>query len=319
MNRKILIGFLVFMIIGLIIFMVKDLYFSKKIQDNPYEIKTGSLKKYNTALVSHKEIFHINTGMSELNSIVIDDSDNIIIAGNKVKMYDKNFNEIKSFNLPNPANSMALGKDGKIYLGIMNHIEIWNKKGELINRWKTKNKESIFTSLAVNENSVFIADAGERVLHRCDLSGKFINNIGGEDSLKDIPEIIIRSAFFKVAFGRDNEIWINNPGKYLLEAFDIKGNLISSWGDYSDSIDGFCGCCNPTNFIVLDDGSFVTSEKAFPRVKIYSPEGKFVSVVAGNEKFDEGTKGLDLAIDSKKRIYVLDPARKQIRIFEKNL
>ncbi len=33
--------------------------------------------------------------------------------------------------------------------------------------------------------------------------------------------------------------------------------------------------------------------------------------------FDEGTKGIDLAVDSMGRILVLDPVRRQVRIFEK--
>ena len=41
------------------------------------------------------------------------------------------------------------------------------------------------------------------------------------------------------------------------------------------------------------------------------------AVVAGPDQFTEGTVGIDLAVDSKNRIYVLDPMRKQVRIFEK--
>jgi hypothetical protein len=39
--------------------------------------------------------------------------------------------------------------------------------------------------------------------------------------------------------------------------------------------------------------------------------------VASAALFDEGTEGLDIAIDSKQQIYILDPKRKQIRIFTK--
>jgi hypothetical protein len=104
---------------------------------------------------------------------------------------------------------------------------------------------------------------------------------------------------------------------YQLEAFDKKGNMKSSWGKQSEEIDGFCGCCNPTHIALLSDGSFVTSEKAIPRVKIYSQTGEFQCIVAGPDQFDEGTKGLDLAVDSKNRVYVLDVVRKLIRVFEK--
>jgi len=81
-------------------------------------------------------------------------------------------------------------------------------------------------------------------------------------------------------------------------------------------LDGFGGCCNPSHVAMLSDGSFVTSEKGLERVKIHLPSGDFKSVVAAPSQFDEGTKGLDLAVDSKDRILVLDPSRKMVRIFE---
>ena len=52
-------------------------------------------------------------------------------------------------------------------------------------------------------------------------------------------------------------------------------------------------------------------------MKVYNRLGQLVSVVAGPAQFAEGTVGLDLAVDSKNRIYVLDPKKKIIRIFEK--
>jgi hypothetical protein len=85
------------------------------------------------------------------------------------------------------------------------------------------------------------------------------------------------------------------------------------------SIEEFCGCCNPSHIALLDDGSFVTSEKGIARVKVSNRIGKLVSVVAGSDQFTEGTEDLDLAVDSKNRIYVLDPKRKMVRIFEKNV
>jgi hypothetical protein len=82
-------------------------------------------------------------------------------------------------------------------------------------------------------------------------------------------------------------------------------------------LDGFSGCCNPTHIAILNDGSFVTSEKGIVRVKIIDPTGKFKTVVATPDDFEKGTTGLDIAIDSEERIILLDPLRNQVRIFEK--
>jgi hypothetical protein len=66
----------------------------------------------------------------------------------------------------------------------------------------------------------------------------------------------------------------------------------------------------------MPDGSFATSEKGVPRVKNYNLDGSLRCVVAAPDQFDEGTTGLDIAVDRQGRIYVLDPLRGKVRIFE---
>ncbi len=68
---------------------------------------------------------------------------------------------------------------------------------------------------------------------------------------------------------------------------------------------------------MLSNGSFVTSEKGIERVKIHKANGDFECVVAASDQFVEGTTGLDIAVDSKDRIFVLDPVKLMVRIFEK--
>ena len=82
------------------------------------------------------------------------------------------------------------------------------------------------------------------------------------------------------------------------------------------SIEGFSGCCNPVHVASLPDGSFVTSEKGLLRIKIHNQIGEFVTVVAMPDQFDKDTGDVDIAVNSKGQILVLDPKRKQVRIFQ---
>jgi len=129
---------------------------------------------------------------------------------------------------------------------------------------------------------------------------------------------VIPSPYFDVAVDPDGFLWAANTGRHSLENYTREGKLRSSWGEFSMEIEGFCGCCNPSHFAILEDGSFVTSEKGIPRVKIYDRLGRLSSVVAGPDRFDIGTVGLDLALDSAQRILVLDPARRKVRTFVKD-
>jgi hypothetical protein len=65
-------------------------------------------------------------------------------------------------------------------------------------------------------------------------------------------------------------------------------------------------------------------------VKVYSPEGVFESVVAGTESFPENAKsginktradcmlgGLNAAVDSQQRIYILDLVVNDVRVMKR--
>ena len=60
----------------------------------------------------------------------------------------------------------------------------------------------------------------------------------------------------------------------------------------------------------------VVTEKAGPRAKVYDGAGRLLAVVAAGETFDPGAKNMDLAVDSRGRIYVADTIRFQIFVFE---
>jgi hypothetical protein len=80
-------------------------------------------------------------------------------------------------------------------------------------------------------------------------------------------------------------------------------------------IDGFCGCCNPTDIAVLPDGRVVTAEKGIPRVKILDRDGTLSCVVATPDDLSAAASGLDLAIDTGGRVLVLDRQARLLRVF----
>ena len=153
------------------------------------------------------------------------------------------------------------------------------------------------------------------VLH-FDLKGNLVNKIGLKDPATGVPGFIIPSPYFDLAISKDGYLWVVNTGRHSFEKFRFDGTLVSSWGKASMAMDGFCGCCNPSNFAFIYDSLFVTSEKAIERVKVYNHDGSFRCIVATPEQFEEGTKGLDLAVDKQNRIMVLDPVKKLVRTFE---
>lgn len=317
MKQKIIIGFSLVLLLLVLFLMWKDFYTNKnKSQDNPFEYNIDNLKNIDPDLITYKEVSQIKTDIEDLIAITIDKDDQIYATGKKKVIMYKDDNMVSAFNIDSTAYSIHISTDGEIFLGILDHVEILDQKGNLKTKWKAVNHKSLITSIVTNEKSVFVADAGNKVVYHYNFEGKLMNKIGEKDTIKGSRGFIIPSPYFDLLIGTHGELWVVNPGRHAFENYDTEGTLISSWERTSMQLEGFSGCCNPSNIAMLSDGSFVTSEKGIERVKVHTPTGDFKTVVASPNMFEEGTKGIDLAVDSKDRIYVLDPVKKMLRIFE---
>ncbi|MFQ5807349.1 MAG: hypothetical protein ACE5I3_12955, partial [Phycisphaerae bacterium] len=106
-----------------------------------------------------------------------------------------------------------------------------------------------------------------------------------------------------------------NPGKHRVERYTPEGKLLGHFGRF-DGRDpaGFGGCCNPTNIALTRQGLIVVTEKAGPRAKVYSADGRLLAVM-GEDDFDPTCKNMDVAVDSSGRIYVIDTARLHICVY----
>ena len=278
----------------------------------------GSPQPTDPALIGYDEIIKLKVDLNSLRAIAVDQDDLIYVAGDSalVVLQDSG-REVSRFVLGASAGCIAVSPEGRIYLGMKDHLRVLNKDGSEIGTWDKINSAAIITSIALTETEVFVADAGNKIVWRYDTSGKLLSKIGERNGEEGKIGFVIPSPYFDVAIDRDGLLWVVNPGRHTLENYTSDGQLRSSWERTSVGLDGFCGCCNPIHMALLPNGSFVTSEKGIARVKIHEPTGEFRTVVAAPELFAEGTVGLDLAVDAQERILVLDPKAGVVRIFVK--
>lgn len=209
---------------------------------------------------------------------------------------------------------LTMDEGGHAIIGRVNSVQDVGKD----RTWGIPGEKAFLTSIAVDERYVYAADAGNRVIWRLDRLGKTDpQQIGRKDEKNGIRGFFIPSPYFDVAVSMvDGSIWAVNPGLHIFENYSNEGRLLSSWKAESRGIEGFSGCCNPSHFAILPDGGFVTAEKGLPRVKVHNTDGSLRCVVAEPEQFNEGIVGLDIATESTGKIYVLDPQRHQVRVFE---
>jgi hypothetical protein len=291
-----------------------------------YTYDVSKFFKTDPALIQYDEAAKIATGLEELRAVAIGPEDRIFAAGDKtVRVFSKTGERTGEFKLGDPPRCLAAGAGGSLFVGMQDHVEVFDASGARQARWDGLGGDAVLTGLAVAEKDVFVADAGNRVVLRYDLGGKLLARIGKKNPDKHIPGFIIPSPFFDLAVGSDGMLWVVNPGRHRLEAYTFDGDLQSFWGEESLGVKGFCGCCNPIHFARLPDGRFVTSEKGLPRVKVYSTRGEFEGIVAGPELFPSQTINpnstavhgvcMDLAVDSAGRVLLADASTRDVRVF----
>jgi hypothetical protein len=298
---------------------------------NPFAYDVERLRKTDPKLIHYEEIGRFASPSPDSRRMVIGPEDHVYIAAdNSVSVLDRDGKRINEIGLGTAARCVAVAGDGTIYAGARDHVEVFDSKGKRLATWDSPGKRTWFTGLTVGENDVFAADAGNRVVLRYDKSGKLASRIGERNKERNIPGLILPSPYLDVKLARDGLLRVNNTGRHRVEAYTPNGDLEFWWGKASASIEGFCGCCNPIGLALMPDGRYVTCEKGLPRVKVYSPEGVFESVVAGAESFFENAKatfvkgaedcrlgGLDAAVDSQRRVYILDLVANDVRVMKR--
>jgi hypothetical protein len=276
-----------------------------------------------------KSAIQYDTGFVESRGIAVDSKGNLYVAGDKaVHIFNQQGQITQKVKLNNEPGALCV-YDNKIYVCLKNSVSVYDLNSGEFTDWDEENDKAFFTSIGVDKDNVFIADAGNRIVIRYDNSGRKINYIGAKDKERNIPGFVIPSPHFDIAIADDGLLRVVNPGRHNIEAYTYRGDLEFSWGHYSTDIEGFCGCCNPVSLSILSDGRFVTSEKGLTRIKIYDIEGKFESVVAGPDELLENADNyklsefpqnaretiFDLATMSE-AIYVLDSAKNRIMKFK---
>jgi hypothetical protein len=300
--------------------------------ESPFAYDVERLRKTDPKLVGYEQVGRFPVPNSRPRRIAFGGPENrlYVAAGSSISVLELDGTRCLEFALAGPARAVAVAGDGTIYTGLRDHVEVFSAKGKRLASWDSPGQRTWFTGLAAGENDLFAADAGNRVVLRYDKSGKLAGRIGEKDREKNIPGLIVPSPYLQVQLARDGLLRVNNPGRHRVEVYTISGDLELFWGKPSAGIAGFCGCCNPIGLAILPDGRCATCEKGLPRVKVYSTDGTFESVVAGSESFPENARngaiqdksdgmlgGLDAAVDTEGRIFVLDLVAADVRVMKR--
>ena len=277
----------------------------------------AQFRKTDPKLIAWKEVNTIDTGLEQPRAIAWSDKGKLYVAGDQVvRAFNKDGCAERKITVGGDAYCIAVTPDDRLIVGLKDRIEVWSTKGERQAQWEPLGKDAHLTSLFTRGEYVYAGDAGNRVALQYDAKGKIVGRFGEKNTARKQTGLVMPSPHLDVRLDANGNVWVNNPGRHRLEAYAENGETIRTWGTPGSEIQGFCGCCNPTDFAFLADGRCVTSEKGIPRVKVHASDGTFQNVVAGAESFEGDNISLDVAVSADGRICVLDPAKKAVRVFE---
>ena len=249
-----------------------------------------------------------------LRGLTVDRNDAVYAVGDsRVQVFEGPGRSARQWPTEFDGYSVAVAGDGGVWVGEAQQVEIFDPAGALLDTWRDGERLGLVTAVGFTAGQALFADATARWIRRFDRGGRFLGNIGDKHRKGGFH---IPNGVVDFAVDADDVIHVANPGMHRVERYTAEGELLGHFGRF-DGVDpqGFPGCCNPTNLALARDGRVMVSEKAPPRVKVYGPEGDLLAVVAGGEAFDAAAKNMDVAVDSRERIFVADTARRRICVF----
>ena len=292
-------------------------------------------KQIDPELIGYKQRESFPVGLDGSSVLTFDDHGEPWVGGSgEVARLTLDAKVASRFPVNGPVRCLAVGKE-TVYVGFDDHVETFSTEGERLAAWAPQGDRARLTSIAVGPEFAFVADAGNKVIHRYDLKGTHLGRIGDKRENPAVPGFVVPSPYFDLLLGEEGLLWVSNPGRHRVEAYTREGAWEEplTWGASAmlskPRIAGFGGCCNPARLARLPDGGFVTVEKGILQVKDFDRDGTFRCVVTGPDAFtrsdahveetrpDHKPKVIDVAVDGSGRVWVLDPNSGTIRVFER--
>lgn len=283
--------------------------------NNPWALDVDQYRQVDPSLISHRETRNFSLGLLSPTAIWYYNGKLYVTGAESLAIISREGSVEGAFKIL-PHSTSVVVTEGFILIADSTHVVKYDHEGAQLQEWADMGERARITSMAVKGERVYVADAGNRRVVIFNTDGVLTGEFEGKAETEAGHGFIVPSPNFDLVVNSFGELWVVNPGKHALENYTDDGRMRGFWEHISFDIDGFLGCCNPARIAVMEDGSFVTSEKGLVRIKIYDQSGKLKSVVAPPDLFKKEGKAPDVCVDEEGIIYALDYDREMVRIFE---
>ena len=168
----------------------------------------------------------VKTGFAAARAIAVDSKGSVYVAGDtSIRIFAASGDLLGEIKLAGTPTCLTITDDSTVYVGLQDHVEVYDPRGQRQARWGDLGQDAILTSIVVSRGNVLVADAGNRVVVRYDLAGKVLNHIGEKDPERNVPGFIIPSPYFDLAVPRDGLLRVVNTGRRRIESYTFDGDF----------------------------------------------------------------------------------------------
>lgn len=242
-----------------------------------------------------------------LSSVAVGQDGKVFLGGGSfVYALNKDLNGLWSIETGESIAALAVSGD-TVFAASHEVIYIISPSGKLIGEWGPYESECLVTSVSACPGHVVFADAGNKRVFVLNKDGEVIAMMGQGDD-----RFVIPSPYFDVAVS-GNQVFAANTGYRRIETWSLDGRKLSEFGEPGTAPEAFCGCCNPAHFAIVPQG-FLTAEKGINRIKILDSDGEFAGFVSVNNNFNQSVP-LDVASADGETIYAANSFDNKLYVF----
>jgi hypothetical protein len=250
-----------------------------------------------------------------LSGVCIGPKDRIYALGDgEIRTFEPAGDLLQRWKSPENATCLSVSPEGRVFIGVPGRVEILSPAGESLGGFAVGNlgRAAHVTAIKTFGKEILVADAAARYIRRYDAAGKQVGEIGTQNKTRSF---MLPNRSLDMDVDAKGVVRATDSGRHQVTSWVLDGSPLGKFGKFGLSRpEDFVGCCNPVNIALAPDGKIVTAEKVIARVKIYDSNGKLLALI-GQENFDQNCTHLYLAVDSRNRIVVADPVRREVKVF----
>jgi hypothetical protein len=204
--------------------------------------------------------------LRSLSGIAVDATDHVYVLGDdEIRVFDPRGNRVRNWRAPEHAGCLAVGPDGRVYVGSPDRIDICGGSGTHLTGFSVggKDKPADVTAVAVVGADILVADASARVIRRYSPDGTPRGLIGNQNKTGGF---ILPNRSLDIGVDGRGVVYATDTGRHQVTAWALDGSPLGKFGKFGMSApEDFVGCCNPVNLALTPDGKVVTGEKMVAR------------------------------------------------------